>query len=184
MNKYFLFFLFTITRFFDLITTYLATNDLSYETSPLIIYLNMDWFGLILSNIIFVIIIFILLVYIKQSNIIYLEEKYENKILSLTDYYKYIILKLKRPETNMSLFQLLKAKINVSAFVFFATRGLTLTFTLISTVVSLNNILQHNKLYLLEGHPFVIFNILFLINIVLFILSFHFFVKQRFKNIQ
>jgi hypothetical protein len=186
MNKKILIFSFVLTKIMDLATTYLVTNDLSNETSLLIINLNWGWLGFIIANIFFVLTVGVLILFTNLKFIENLEQKNKNIIFSLKDYIYRIILSVNDNSTNIKLMQLLfKTKINKCSFFFFSVRSFAVTMIFINILVSLNNIFEYwgFSIWSNDTKYFTISNILFLSIVVLFIVVFYIIVKKRFHRL-
>jgi hypothetical protein len=185
MNKKLLLGLFVFTRIIDLFSSFLSTRDLSNETSPLIRTLNLGWTGFIIANVIFILVIGFFLFRISSSKISYLEEQHRHNIVNLRDYYKFILFNLKDNQNKTSLFKILIGeKLNINSFVFFGTYAIVTTFIIIGILATINNLLlyQHDVTFIDEFSPIVITNTLFLISILVFVFSFNWIVRKRYKK--
>jgi len=185
MNKVTLFLFFLSARIVDIVTTYFATPDLKTETSPLVRVLNMGWIGFIVINIFFAIIVLLLLIYSRQDKLIYLEQTEKKSILRLFDYFRNILFNIKDKNKKIDTISLLlKEKINISVFFYFALRALIVTMIFISILLSINNVLVSiGKPLLANVNHSLLSNIQFLVIVIVFIYTFFMLVKNRFSKL-
>jgi hypothetical protein len=185
MNKSLLIALFILTKVVDLFTTYLVTNDLSGETSLLVVGFNLGWSGFIIANIIFVAIVIVLLQFVNLNYVDNLEQKNKNSIISLKDYICKIILSTNDNSDEIGLRQLLfKAKVNKLSCLFVFIKSLVVTMIFINIGVSLNNIFEYYG-FSIWGNtsPFIISQILFLSIVILFGFITYMMIRNRFHRL-
>lgn len=172
--------LLVVSRMLDLVSTYLVTDDLSTELSPLVTLLNMGWLGLIITNVILITIITISVVFMKRKEylIVEIEERYRTKIKSFKDYLCFILFK---EELNSNNKYWINKQIAFPSIYFFFF-SLLYTFIIGSLLVSISNFLIFFDIYSLHiFSPSLLSFILFVINIILSIYFFFFLIKKRYS---
>ena len=181
MNRYCYFFLFFLSRCLDLFTTYLVTPDLLMETSPFVRIFNFGWFGFILLNLIFVLIVALLLYKYDSNRIEYLENQHRHQIVKMKDYFRWIIVTYNSQESKVPMTQLLtKGKLKISSFMYFAIPSFVITMIGAGCLASINNL----YLYIFDDLQSLIApNLLFLFIFNMFIVSFWIMLRKRFNQL-
>lgn len=183
-NSILLFVAFLTARMLDLLTTYWATPTLERESSILIVALNFGWCGFILANIALVTCVLVILLFVSKNEIKLLENKSQDKINTISDYYYRILFKNNIDINTPNIMNLIfKGRINARPALYFAVHSLLWTLIIVGYLFSVNNVFVYfGKPLFVDIDPFMMSNIVFLFLIALYTTCFAIFVKSRYKK--
>ncbi len=133
-----IFYLFSITRIFDTISTYFSNDgNLTKEMNPIVKYLHLGWFGLIFSTFFFIIIAYFLL--LIQTDKYY--EQVEKKYYSKTNGFKNYISLIYYDKDITFLEFLFSKKIRINVLKNSLIHIFFITIIICGVIISINNIL-------------------------------------------
>jgi hypothetical protein len=140
MNKFNknILYLFAIIRLFDLTSTYFSNNgNLAMEMNPIVKIFNFGWFGLIMMNLIFILIVYFLLKIQSDDYYNQAEKKYNHLKLSFSNYLSYIYFD--RLISFLELF--VTSRIRYKLFFNALIHTLLITIIICSFIIGINNFL-------------------------------------------
>lgn len=165
-----------LSRFLDILTTYIFTPDLKNETSVLVLKFHFDWTMLISTNIILVAVLYLSIQKLYKS---LLKKEFQFHLNNLKEYTIKILFKNYNKNKSI-LYNSFFSKADIKICMFFILKSIVSVIILFSFFVSINNLLEifnYSIFYnfsLSEIHNFV-----FIINLFLFMCFFYVHMKNR-----
>lgn len=136
-NKVYISILLILSRILDLYTTLAFDIELNQETSPIVSIFNGNWGHLIIYNLIIVVLI-IILYFLLDEKIL---ENAENGIKKQRDFKNYLSILFYR--NQVSFYELFTSKnFNIKLYFSLLLLCLPISFTIISFIVSIHNIIM------------------------------------------